>query len=55
MMAIGSVRKAVLWVNEQIEQDPLADKKKLIDEASQQCDLSPAETQNLTNEIEKNT
>ncbi|VAW15589.1 hypothetical protein MNBD_BACTEROID05-24 [hydrothermal vent metagenome] len=55
MMAIGSVRKAVAWVNKELGQDPLADKTKLINEASQKFDLTPIESEDLASEIKKDT
>jgi len=59
MMEIGSLRKAVAWVTKQLEQHQSSDKeeliKKLTDEASRECDLSPFETADLKREIMGNT
>jgi len=42
-MAVGEapIKKAVTWIDEQLEDNPQADRLKLVDEASRRFDLSP--------------
>ena len=45
-MAAGEapVKQAVKWIDERLEQQPGADRVKLVDEASRRFDLSPLDT-----------
>ena len=45
-MAAGEapVKQAVKWIDEQLGEDPRADRVKLVDEASRRFDLSPLDT-----------
>jgi hypothetical protein len=45
-MAAGEapVRQAVKWIDEQLGENPRADRVKLVDEASRRFDLSPLDT-----------
>jgi hypothetical protein len=45
-MAAGEapVKQAVRWIDDQLGEDPRADRVKLVDEASQRFDLSPLDT-----------
>ena len=45
-MAAGEapVKQAVRWIDEQLAEDPRADRVKLVDEASRRFDLSPLDT-----------
>jgi hypothetical protein len=38
------IRRAVKWIDDQLTDDPKADRVKLMDEASRRFDLSPLDT-----------
>ena len=42
-MAMGEapIKQAVKWIEEQLQEDPKADRLKLVDEASRRFDLTP--------------
>jgi hypothetical protein len=42
-MAMGEapIRQAIKWIDEQLHDDPRADRVKLVDEASRRFDLTP--------------
>lgn len=42
-MAIGepSIKRAIKWIDEQLEENPKADRITLVDQASQRFDLTP--------------
>lgn len=42
-MSVGEapIRQAVKWIDEQLHDNPAADRMKLVDEASRRFDLSP--------------
>lgn len=52
-MGLGepSVRKALKWVNEQLEENPKADRARLIDEACRRFDLTPLDADFLYRNI----
>ncbi|MBI2460199.1 MAG: hypothetical protein HYV61_01505 [Candidatus Rokubacteria bacterium] len=52
-MGLGepSVRKALKWVNEQLEENPKADRTRLIDEACRRFDLTPLDADFLYRNI----
>ena len=45
-MAVGEapIKQAVTWIDEVLQDDPRADRLKLVDEAARRYDLSPIET-----------
>lgn len=45
-MAVGEapIRQAVKWIDEQLRDNPQADRLKLVDEASRRFDLTPLDT-----------
>ena len=45
-MAAGEapIKQAVKWLDDQLSQNPVADRAKLVDEASRRFDLTPLET-----------
>ena len=45
-MPVGEapIRQAVKWIDEQLRDNPKADRLKLVDEASRQFDLTPLDT-----------
>jgi len=45
-MAAGEapIKQAVKWIDERLEDEPKADRLKLVDEASRRFDLSPLDT-----------
>lgn len=45
-MAVGEspIRQAVKWIDEQLRDNPNADRLKLVDEASRRFDLTPLDT-----------
>jgi hypothetical protein len=48
-MAAGEapIKQAVKWLDDQLAGDPLADRVRLVDEASRRFDLSPLDTEFL--------
>ena len=42
-MAVGEapIKQAIKWINEQLQDNPTADRTRLVDEASRQFDLTP--------------
>lgn len=45
-MTVGEapIRRAVKWIDEQLRENPEADRLKLVDEASRRFDLTPLDT-----------
>lgn len=45
-MAAGEapIKQAVKWIDDQLQDDPKADRVKLVDEAARRFDLSPLDT-----------
>lgn len=45
-MAVGEppIKQAIKWIDEQLSDDPAADRLKLVDEASRRFDLTPLDT-----------
>lgn len=56
-MAVGEapIRQAVKWIDEQLRDDPAADRIKLVDEASRRFDLSPLDTDFLIRHLAERT
>lgn len=52
-MGEPGVKKALKWVNEQLEENPKADRARLIDEACRRFDLSPLDADFLYRHIGK--
>jgi hypothetical protein len=54
-MAAGEapIKQAVKWLNEQLRDNPSADRLKLIDEASRRFDLTPLDADFLLREMGK--
>lgn len=42
-MGVGEapIKRAIQWINDQLQDDPRADRARLVDEASRRFDLSP--------------
>jgi hypothetical protein len=45
------IKQAVEWIDDQLHDNPEADRMKLIDEASRRFDLSPLDTDFLTRHL----
>ena len=45
-MAVGEapIKQAIKWIDEQLRDNPAADRTRLVDEASRRFDLSPLDT-----------
>ncbi len=54
-MGEPGVKRALKWVNEQLEENPKADRARLIDEACRRFDLSPLDADFLYRNIAKPT
>jgi hypothetical protein len=54
-MAIGEapIKQAIKWIDEQIRNNPSADRMKLVDDASRRFDLSPLDTDFLFRHLAK--
>ena len=54
-MAVGEapLKQAIKWIDEQIHEDPSADRMKLVDEASRRFDLTPLDTDFLYRHLAK--
>jgi len=52
-MAVGEapIKQAVKWIDDQLHDNPKADRTKLIDEASRRFDLSPLDTDFLVRHL----
>jgi len=44
MVGEAPIKQAVKWIDEQLREDPAADRIKLVDEASRRFDLTPLDT-----------
>ncbi len=47
----GPIKQAVKWIDEQLRDNPKADRLKLVDEASRRFDLTPLDTDFLIRHI----
>ena len=47
----GSIKQAVKWIDDQLHDNPKADRMKLIDDASRRFDLSPLDTDFLSRHL----
>ena len=47
----GSIKQAVKWLDDQLHDNPKADRMKLIDDASRRFDLSPLDTDFLSRHL----
>ncbi len=56
-MAVGEtpIKQAVTWIDEQLRDNPKADRLKLVDEASRRFDLTPLDADFLLRHITKHT
>jgi hypothetical protein len=45
------IKQAVKWINEQMQDNPKADRTKLIDEAGRRFDLTPLDSEFLVREL----
>jgi len=56
-MAVGEapIKQAVKWIDEQLRDNPKADRLKLVDEASRRFDLTPLDTDFLLRHIAEQT
>jgi hypothetical protein len=52
-MSVGEapIKQAVKWIDDQLHDDPKADRMKLIDQASRRFDLSPLDTDFLSRHL----
>ena len=52
-MSVGEapIKQAVKWIDDQLHDNPKADRTKLIDEASRRFDLSPLDTDFLSRHL----
>jgi len=52
-MAVGEapIKQAVKWIDEQLRDEPTADRLRLVDEAARRFDLSPLETDFLLRQL----
>ena len=44
MAGEAPIKQAVTWIDEQLRDDPVADRLRLVDEAARRFDLSPLDT-----------
>jgi hypothetical protein len=56
-MSVGEapIKQAVKWIDDQLHDNPKADRMKLIDEASRRFDLSPLDTDFLSRHLAERT
>ena len=56
-MAAGEapIKQAVKWLEDQLQDNPGADRVKLVDEASRRCDLSPLDEDFLFRHLAERT
>ena len=47
----GSIKQAVKWLDDQLHDNPKADRMKLIDDAARRFDLSPLDTDFLSRHL----